>query len=58
MWPLRIKIIKKNPYNIIPGEIFKGRRKDGDASPYPYEIYHQEMERTCQFTPSEVEVLE
>ena len=55
MWPLKLRIIKINPYNIPLGTVLEGRRKDGDASPFPYECYHREMERTCQFTSSEVE---
>jgi hypothetical protein len=37
-YPLNFKIIKSNPYGLPKGKIFRGRRKEGNGSPFPIEI--------------------
>ena len=40
-WPLRIRVIKDNPYGLPVGKEFPfARRKEGDASPFSIEVKH------------------
>ncbi len=52
-YPLEIKIVKANPYGLPIGKIFRGRRKEGNASPFPIEI---QGDRVYQMEEDEIEI--
>lgn len=53
-YPLEVKIVKSNPYGLPIGKIFRGKRKEGDASPFPVEI---QGDKIYQMKEDEVEIL-
>jgi hypothetical protein len=54
-YPLKVKIIKGNPYGLPIGKIFRGKRKEGDSSPFPIEI---QGDHTYQMAENEVEIID
>lgn len=58
-WPLRVKIATGNAYGLPIGKEFPWARcKDGDASPYPFEVYSYAGDyRIYQLKASEVVVV-
>jgi len=54
-YPLEAKIIKHNPYGLPIGKIFRAKRKEGDASPFPIELYG---DRRYQMEEGEVEIID
>ena len=53
-YPLEVKIIRPNPYCLPIGKIFRGKRKEGNGSPFPIEI---QGDQTYQMTEDEVEII-
>ena len=53
-YPLRIRIIKHNPYGLPIGKTFRGKRKEGNASPFPIEIHGDHI---YQMAEDEVEII-
>jgi len=53
-YPLEVKIVKGNPYGLPIGKIFRGKRKEGDGSPFPIEIHG---DRIYQMAENEVEII-
>ena len=54
LYPLRVKIVKHNPYSLPIGKTFRGKRKEGNASPFPIEI---QGDHIYQMAEDEVEIL-
>lgn len=42
-FPLWFKVIKGNPYGLPIGKVLRGRYKNGDASPFPVELWGNQM---------------
>ena len=53
-YPLEVKIIKDNPYRLPIGKCFRGKRKEGDGSPFPIEI---QGDHIYQMKEDEVEII-
>ena len=51
-WPLNVRIVKGNPYELPKGKMLKARRKEGDGSPYPINAFP-----SYQFKDDEVEII-
>ncbi len=59
-YPLSVRIVAVNPYNLPIGKEFPwARRKEGDGSPFPFEVFsYAGSYRIYQLKESEVVVLE
>ena len=51
-WPLNVRI-KGNPYGLPVGKVMMARRKEGDGSPFPINVFP-----SYQFKDNEVEIVE
>lgn len=51
-YPLWARIVTENPYSLPVGRVFRARRKEGDASPFPVEIIG---DRVYQMQEAEIE---
>jgi hypothetical protein len=55
LYPLEIVIIKHNPYGLPIGKKFAARRKEGDGSPFPWEISGDRIYQMREVEVKEVE---
>lgn len=54
IWPLRVKVVKGNPYGLPVGkEFIYAREKEGNGSPWPIEIFG---DRRYQMARDEVSI--